>query len=124
MVVAHGLIWAFPTFWIVVAGMTLGGLGAGLAIPAFNAAASLAVEPDEQGSAIGLANAAGASGFIVSPIVGISLYGWLPQAPFIFTMGLAFLLLIFALTNKTIAKATPGAGLVPPGEKPASAAYK
>ena len=124
MVFAHGLIWIFPTFLVVVIGMTLGGLGAGLAIPGFNAAASLAVTADEQGGAIGLANSAGASGFIVSPIVGISLYGWFPQAPFIFTMTMAGCILIFALTNKSIASATPSNTLILPGEKPASAAYK
>ena len=124
VVVGHTLIWTTSNFWQVVVGMMLGGLAAGLAVPAFNAASSLAVKPDEQGAAIGYANAAGASGFIISPILGMSLYGWIPYSPFIFTTALAVVIFIFAMTNTSIANATPAKTKVLKDEKPASAAYQ
>ena len=125
MIAGHLLIWTAPFLGTVIFGMVLSGFGAGLAVPGFNAAASLAVRSDEQGAAIGLANAAGASGFIVSPILSFSLYEISPQAPFMFTTALAIALWIFALTNRAVGRASPQ--LKKPAadvEKPASAPYQ
>ncbi len=112
MVIGHALIWLTSALWPVVLGMLISGIGAGLAIPAATSATSLAVEPDEQGAAIGLANSFGAAGFIISPVLGFWLYGLAPQAPFYFTTALAALLLIFAWRTPAIRNAggaRPGA---------------
>lgn len=59
------------------------GLGNGMIMSGFPAAASLAVSKDEQGATAGVANAATASGFIIAPIVGFTAYAANPRAPFI-----------------------------------------
>lgn len=98
----HCLI-AFSTeFGPIVFGLVLSGFGAGMAIPGFTGAGSLAVGPEEQGAAAGLTNSASASGFIIAPIVGFSLYEIAPQAPFVMTACLAALLLVFAWTSASI----------------------
>lgn len=126
IVTGHALIWLTADLGPVIFGMMLGGFGAGLAIPGYNAAASLAVDADEQGAAIGLAHSAGASGFIISPLVAFSLYGIAPQAPYVLSMSLAGLLWIFALTSRAIGDATPEAAAkaIDLPEKPASAPYQ
>ena len=50
------------------------GLGLGMVSPGFNAGASLAVGPDEQGAVSGMVSACPAAGFVLGPIVGTSLY--------------------------------------------------
>lgn len=130
--VGHLLIAALPHLGVVVFGMVLAGFGAGLAAPGFNAAASLAVKAEEQGAAIGLANAAGASGFIIAPLLGFWLYGFAPQAPYLFTTALALTLLVFALRSRAVGaarpahsvKAAPDAGQDAEHEQPASAPYR
>ncbi len=123
VIVGHTLIWATADLGTVVFGMVIAGFGSGLAIPGFNAAASLAVSAEEQGSAIGLANAAGASGFIVAPFIGMTLYGVAPQIPYMFTSVLAFLIGGYALMSRAIRDARAGAPEAP-DERPASAPYR
>lgn len=119
----HLLIASVPHLGVVVFGMVLAGFGAGMAAPGFNAAASLAVKAEEQGAAIGLANAAGASGFIVAPLVGFWLYAMTPEAPYLFTVGLSCLLFVFALRSRTIGAAMPP--LSPDAvHEPASSPYR
>ena len=50
------------------------GLGLGMVSPGFTAGASLAVGPEEQGAVSGMLSACPASGFVVGPLVGTSLY--------------------------------------------------
>ncbi|MEQ1929018.1 MAG: MFS transporter [Parvularculaceae bacterium] len=102
MLAGHALIALSSEFGPIVFGLTLSGFGAGMAIPGFTGAGSLAVGPDEQGSAAGLTNSASASGFIIAPLVGFPLFELLPQAPFIMTAGLSALLALFALTSRAI----------------------
>jgi MFS family permease len=107
MVAGHAMIFLSDNLWPVVIGMAASGFGAGLAIPAATSAASLAVGPDEQGGAIGLANSFGASGFIVSPVLGFALYDLSPAAPFMFTAGAAFVLLGYARISRSVGAAVP-----------------
>jgi len=102
MIAGHTLIIFSRDFGPMVFGLMLSGLGAGMAIPGYSAAASLSVGPDEQGAAAGLANSAGASGFIVAPIAAFGLYSVAPQAPYLLTATMAGALLVFALTSRAI----------------------
>lgn len=101
----HGLIALSSEFGPIVFGLVLSGFGSGMAIPGFTAAASLAVGPEEQGSAAGLTNSASASGFVIAPLIGFSLYDFSERGPFLMTSALAALLLIFALTTPAIRRA-------------------
>lgn len=123
LALGHLLIWTAPHLGTVVFGMVLAGFGAGMAAPGFSAAASLAVNAKEQGAAMGLANAAGASGFIIAPLLGFWLYGLSPQAPYIFTMTLALLLLLYALRSPAVGGARPDLPATA-GHEPASAPYR
>lgn len=71
------------SFAVIAVGLVLSGLGTGMSYPAFNAAASLSVGQEEQGGAAGLATAAGASGFILAPLVASALYDGHPSWPFL-----------------------------------------
>ncbi|WP_425410358.1 MFS transporter [Hyphococcus sp.] len=125
MIAGHTLIWLSSDLWPVVIGMLISGLGAGMAIPAATSATSLAVAPEEQGAAIGLANSAGAAGFIVSPLIGFWLYGLAPQAPYYFTTALAIMLLAFAWKSRAVGEALPGDDFTPePGVDSAAAPYQ
>ena len=125
LALGHALIWMSSDFGPVVFGMVLGGLGAGLAFPGFNAAASLAVTADEQGGAMGLSGSAGASGFIISPMIAFGLYAIAPQAPYVFSMTLAIGLLVFAWKSRAIGNAGPSRMVAASeDEKPASAPYQ
>jgi len=98
----HLLIAVSKDFGPLVFGLMLSGCGAGMAIPGFTSAASLAVGPDEQGAAAGLSNSAGAFGFVIAPVIGFSLYAVAPQTPFVLTSAMAALLLIYAWMSPTI----------------------
>ena len=127
MAAGQATIFLSDQLWPVVIGMAASGFGSGLAVPAATAAASLAVEPEEQGGAIGLANAFGSSGFIVSPILGFALYGLSPAAPFMFTSGAALLLLIYAWMSRKVGGAVPPSADDVPEEavsEPAAAPYQ
>ena len=127
MIAGHLMILLSDHLWPVVLGMVASGLGSGMAFPAVTAAASLAVEPDEQGGAIGLAGAATASGFIVSPAIAFWLYAHTPQAPFILSTTLAIFLLIFVWRSRKVGAAVaPHAEDVPEEatSDPAAAPYQ
>ncbi|MEX6632623.1 MFS transporter [Hyphococcus lacteus] len=127
MVIGHVLILSSAELLPVIIGMMVGGLGAGLAIPASTAAASMRVSAEEQGGAIGLANSAGATGFIISPMVAFSLYEWSPAAPYVLSSSLAAALLIFAWSSRAVGNAVPQSEDGPPPEsvtEPAAAPYQ
>lgn len=65
---------------LVIGYMILGG-SFGLLNPGLMSAASLCVGPDEQGSVAGLIGSAMSAGFVFGPILGTSLYQWMPVAP-------------------------------------------
>jgi len=122
-IVGHLLIWSAPAVGTVIFGLVIAGFGAGLAMPGVGAAASLAVSAKEQGAAIGLVNAAGASGFILSPFIGMTLYELAPRAPFVFTMSLAVVVGLFALRSRTIGAARARIVEIA-DDRPASAPYR
>jgi MFS family permease len=76
----------------LVLGYVCFGLGIGLANPGFNAAATLAVEPDEQGGLAGLMAATPALSFIVAPVTATALYRLRMQLPYLVCLVLLALL--------------------------------
>ncbi|MEL7490078.1 MAG: MFS transporter [Pseudomonadota bacterium] len=106
---AHGLFAVSSSFPMLVLAATCSGLGWGMAMPGFTAAASLSVTPREQGVTAGLSNSAGASGFIIVPPIGFTLYAIDPRATFILTTLASLALIAFVYKNETISSLKAGA---------------
>ncbi len=66
----------------IVIGFALASLGFGLFRPGFTAGASLAVPRRDQGSIAGMTASINGSAYIVSPAIGVLIYGWNPLAAF------------------------------------------
>jgi MFS family permease len=105
--IGHAVIASSTMIGPLVFGMLLSGLGAGMLGPGFIGGASLAVRSDEQGSAAGLSNAAGASGFIFAPILGHFFYAISPAALFIATATIAAACAVYAYLEKDLARPMP-----------------
>jgi len=83
------------------------GLGAGLARPGFAGGASVAVKPEEQGSAAGLVVAANGAGFVFSPLIGGVVYETVGMnAPLIITVVLLTAMMAFALRSRRLRNAS------------------
>jgi len=79
------------------------GLGAGLARPGFTGGASVAVKPEEQGSAAGLVVAANGAGFVFSPVIGGVIYETVGMnAPLIIMVALLTAMMVFALRSRRL----------------------
>lgn len=72
-------------------------LGFGFTRPGFTAGASLAVPLSEQGAVAGVITSANGISYVLAPALGISLYGWHPDAPF---AAFALLLVVLAFTGR------------------------
>lgn len=82
------------------------GLGAGLARPGFTGGASVAVRPEEQGSAAGLVVAANGAGFVFSPLIGGVVYETVGMnAPLIIMLVLLIAMMVFALRSSRLRNA-------------------
>ncbi len=90
----------------MVCAMVLLGLGTAMLRPGFASAASLAVSPNEQGSAAGLLMGTNAVGHVVSPILAMPLYAVWPGAPYILCATLAVSMIIYVHINPRIRAAT------------------
>lgn len=91
----------------LVFGMLLSGLGGGLIGPGYIGAASLSVTAEEQGSAAGLTNAAGASGFIFAPFIGNAVYSIAPSALFVATAAICAVAAVYAFLEPGFLRAAP-----------------
>lgn len=92
---------------LLVIGMTLNGLAWGMMMPGFVAAASLAVSSEEQGAVSGLTGSAAASGFVLAPVLALSLYSIDPKGPFVFCLIASILVAFFVLRSDGIKAAKP-----------------
>jgi MFS family permease len=82
------------------------GLGFGLARPGFTGGASVAVDPNEQGSAAGLIVAANGAGFVFSPLIGGVVYENAGMnAPLIIVVVLLGAMFVFALRSRRLRNA-------------------
>jgi len=104
ILIGHSIIAISPSVGPLVFGMLLSGLGAGMLTPGYAGGASLSVTADEQGSAAGLSNAAGASGFIFAPMLGHLFYSIAPSALFVATATMAAGAAAYAFLEKGLAR--------------------
>lgn len=90
------------TFILLVFSMMLTGLGQGLFRPGTNAGASLSVSRREQGSVAGIMGGVGAAGHIFVPFISMNLYVIKPEYPYILTLILLVVVIVYAAKNKVI----------------------
>jgi len=81
------------------------GLGLGLVRPGVGAAVSLAVSPDEQGSAAGLLTGLSVIGNVVGPLVGTTLFEWSPHAPFALNAAIMAPIVVVTLASRRVGAA-------------------
>lgn len=101
-VVGFAVIVFVSTYPAMFAAMTLLGFATGLMRPGVIAGASVSVGADEQGGVAGLMNATGGLAVVISPFVGMPLYKMLPQAPYLLSMVLTALVILFVLMNSRL----------------------
>jgi MFS family permease len=78
------------------------GIGLGLVRPGSAAAASVSVEPHEQGSVAGLINGVAVVGNIVGPMLGTALYEVTPIGPYLMNASLMGAVLVFTFTSTRV----------------------
>jgi MFS family permease len=79
------------------------GLGSGLARAGFAGGSSIAVKPEEQGTAAGLVVAVNGAGFVISPLLGGVVYEQLGMnAPLIVTVAILLSMLAFVLRSRRL----------------------
>ena len=109
----YGIILAFVAmlvftigayFGALVFAMILSGLGFSMARPAFTAAASLAVTPQEQGSIAGILSGASAAGYMLAPLTGL-VYQISPYLPYGVAAGIMAILFVFMHVSRRLRKA-------------------
>jgi MFS family permease len=76
------------TLPLLALSFVIAGLGLGLALPGYTAAATLEVTPGEQGAVAGLTTAAQGFGAMTGPLLATSLYQMRPEYPYLLTCAL------------------------------------
>jgi MFS family permease len=84
------------TLPLLILAFVISGLGLGLAMPGYTAAATLEVDPHEQGTVAGIMTAAQGYGAMAGPLVATSLYQIQPALPYLLTCVLLSLVAIAA----------------------------
>jgi MFS family permease len=112
-IVSFGLFAIGRQFGPLVFALMINGLGFGLVRPGYAAAASLSVDPHEQGAIAGLTGATAGAGFIFGPMIATGLYRIAPSAPFLFGGGLMLVCYLYAMLSPHLRNA----GLAAPDEE-------
>ncbi|HWA92930.1 MAG TPA: MFS transporter [Rhizomicrobium sp.] len=105
-------------FGPLVFALMINGLGFGMVRPGYAAAASLAVDPHEQGAIAGLTGATSGAGFIFGPMIATWLYHVHPSAPYLFGLALMLACYLYSLFSPHL----KNAGLAAPDEEQIEAA--
>jgi DHA1 family tetracycline resistance protein-like MFS transporter len=82
--------------------LVLVGLGFGLAVPGYTAAPTLLVGDDEQGGVAGLISATNGLAFVLGPLLGTALYGLRPEYPYVFSVVILAMILVFVLASPRV----------------------
>jgi len=106
-------------FGVAIFALMLSGFGFGLMRPGLSSAASLIVEPDEQGAVAGIIGSTAAIGHVLNPIIGMPLYQLDPRLPFVLAAGLLTLCLLVILLHPRIRNVRTDEDDCPPPIKPA-----
>ncbi len=93
---------ATADFGLAIFALMLSGFGFGLLRPGLSSAASLIVEPDEQGAVAGIIGSTAAIGHVLNPIIGMPLYQLDARLPFLLAAGLLGLCLLVILAHPRI----------------------
>jgi hypothetical protein len=99
MVLAFALLVVGTSFAAYIVGMSSLGLGLGLVRPGSSAAASLSVEPNEQGAVAGVISGIAVVGNVFGPLLGTKLYEVAPSGPYVLNGLLMGVVLLFVFTN-------------------------
>lgn len=92
---------------VIALGFCLASFGMGLTRPGMTAAASLAVTPEEQGGAAGVAAATAGVGFVLAPFTGLGLRALAgTSAPYALAVALALAALVLAFLHPRIRAAS------------------
>lgn len=102
MLAAFLLLVLGSTLPVFLVGLALLGVGFGLVRPGASAAASLAVEANEQGSAAGILGGVAVAGNVIGPMLGTALYEFSHKAPFLVNVVMLSIVLILVLTNRRV----------------------
>jgi MFS family permease len=86
-------------FGPIVAALVISGLGFGMVRPGYAAAASLAVDPNEQGAVAGIIGATSGAGFIFGPMIATALYRVTHWAPYLFGASMMAGLFVYAMLS-------------------------
>ncbi len=108
MIIAFLLMIAGGNYATLVMALVAAGLGFGLLRPGLTAAASLTVNPDEQGSIAGFIGSTAAMGHVLNPFIAMPLYQIMPQAPFILAAVLMVIMGIFILMHPLVSTVRSG----------------
>ena len=99
MLAAFLLLVVGRAFISYLAALAALGIGIGLARPGNAAAASLAVNADEQGAAAGVVGGVSVIGNVFGPMLGTKLYQMLPIGPYLLNGAVMAAVLVFTFTN-------------------------
>ncbi len=102
MLAAFVLFAAGSSFVTYLLALVLLGLGIGLVRPGNAAAASLAVEPNEQGAAAGLVGGVSVIGNVFGPMLGTQLYQRWPIGPYLLNAVIMAGVFVYLLTNRRL----------------------
>ncbi|HMO59893.1 MAG TPA: MFS transporter [Roseiflexaceae bacterium] len=92
------------SFTALLASFVVAGAGIGLALPGLNAAVTLEVEPQEQGSTAGLSTMSLGMGAMAGPLIATSMYQLQSELPYFFTAVLLGLIALAAWLHPRLAR--------------------
>ena len=92
-------------FPVYVAALVSLGIGLGLVRPGSAAAASLCVEPNEQGSVAGMLSGVAVIGNVFGPMLGTTLYSFAHTGPYLLNAAIMAATLVLVLVNKRVRNA-------------------
>lgn len=102
MLLACVLLAVSDGYGIVLVALGALGVGMGLVRPGSAAAASISVEPEEQGGVAGLLGGVTVLGNVFGPMIATTLYALTPRAPSLLNAALLSAVLVFTLRNRRV----------------------
>jgi MFS family permease len=102
MFLAFALLSVGRGFAVVLGALAMLGVGLGLVRPGSAAAASVSVEPEEQGGVAGLFGGVTTLGNVFGPMLGTTLYQLTPSAPYVLNATVMGAVLLFVLKSARV----------------------